>query len=59
MNQNKKPERMHTCATCAITRVVSGEPTAVPTQIKILVRIYLCVAEHPVDVHHVRPAGEL
>ena len=58
MNKNKKPERMHTCATCTITRVVSSEPIAVSTQIKILVRIHLRVADHPVDMHHVRPVGD-
>ena len=57
MNQTKKPERMHTCATCAITRVVGGEPIPVPRQIKILVRIRLCVADHPVAARHGR-AGE-
>ena len=58
MTESKKPERMHTCATCAITRVVGGEPIAVPARIKILAPIRLRVAEHPVDAHDAPPAGE-
>jgi hypothetical protein len=58
MKPDKKAERMHDCATCAITRVVGGEPIPPPRHKKILVRTRLSVAERPAAARGTQSAGD-